>query len=399
MVKLTKRIQKINPSPTLALTSKAKAMQAQGIDVVSFAAGEPDFDTPDNIKQAAIQAIREGFTKYTDVGGIFELKDAIIHKLKRDNNLDYSRDQILVSNGGKHALYNIAQVLFEDGDEVIIPAPYWVSYPDQVLVNDAKPVIVQTTDKTNFKITPEQLQKAITKKTRAFILNSPSNPTGSAYDPEELKELAGILVEKKIICIADEIYDQIVFDGFKQESMAAISEPMKALTLVVNGASKVYAMTGWRMGFTAGPADIIKAMNKLQGQVTSNICSITQRACVEAYTGPQHEIKKMVLEFQKRRDVIASALNAMKGITCYKPQGAFYVFPNVLDLLGKKTKNGHFLKTSADFCMHLLEQENVVTVPGEDFGTPGYLRLSYATSQFVINKGLERIKKFVGELR
>ena len=286
-MKLTARVQKIKPSPTLAIDAKAKALKAQGVDVIGFGAGEPDFDTPDNIKQAAIKAIEAGFTKYTPVGGIDDLKDALIEKLKRDNNLTYTREEILVSAGGKHSLYNIAQALYETGDEVIIPAPYWVSYPDQVILNDAVPVIVETTDKTGFKILPEQLEKAITPKTKAFILNSPSNPTGAAYSKVELRKLADVLVKHNITCVSDEIYEKLVYDGFEQWSIASLGEDIKKLTIIVNGASKVFSMTGWRMGFAAGPKEIISAMTKIQGQVTSNINSITQKACVEAYRGNQ----------------------------------------------------------------------------------------------------------------
>jgi len=391
------RISRIKPSPTLEITAKAKALQAKGIDVANFGAGEPDFDTPDNIKRAGIRAIEAGFTKYTAVGGIDELKDAIIESLKKDG-LEYARPQILVCNGGKHALYNIAQVLFDVGDEIIIPAPYWVSYPDQVLLNDATPVILETTDQTGFKVTPELLEKAITPRTKAFILNSPSNPTGSAYTEKELKALADILVKKKIICISDEIYEKIVYDGFRQVSIASLSPEMKNLTIVVNGASKAFSMTGWRMGFAAGPKEIIDAMSMVQGQVTSNVCSIVQKACVAAYKEPQDYIPAMVKEFQKRRDVIVASLNEIPGIQCLKPEGAFYVFPSVKGLLGKKSSSGKNIQTAADFANYLLEEHHVAVVSGEGFGAPGYMRLSYATSMAVIEKGLERIRKAVSLL-
>lgn len=382
----------------MAIDSKAKAMKAAGIDVIGFGAGEPDFDTPENIKQAAIQAIQAGFTKYTPVGGIDDLKDALIEKLKKDNGLTYSREEILVSAGGKHSLYNIAQALFEAGDEVIIPAPYWVSYPDQVILNDATPVILQTTDKTGFKVLPEQLEKAITSRTKAFILNSPSNPTGSAYTAQELKTLADILVKKDVLCISDEIYEKITYDNFKHVSIASLGEEIKKRTMIVNGASKVFSMTGWRMGFAAGPKEIISAMTKIQGQVTSNITSITQKACVEAYRGNQDFLKTWVEEFRKRRDTIVDRLNNIPGIKCLKPEGAFYVFPNISGLFGKKTPSGQTLKNSSEFANYLLEGYKVAVVSGEGFGAEGYMRLSYATSMENIKKGLDRIQEAVHQL-
>lgn len=397
--KLASRIAKVKPSPTLTLSAKEKALKAQGLDVVSFVAGEPDFDTPDNIKKAAITAIEKGFTKYTPVGGTPELKDAIIAKLKKDNGLTYSREEILVSCGGKHSLYNAAQALFNPGDEVLIPAPYWVSYPDQALLNEAIPVILETTDATGFKVTPAQLEKAITKKSKIFILNSPSNPTGAAYTKEDLKALAAVIVKHDLICLSDEIYEKIVYDGFTHVSIAALGEEIKARTIIVNGASKAYSMTGWRMGFAAGPKEWISAMEMVQGQVTSNPTSITQKACVEAFAGPQEQITKMAREFEKRRNYIVEALNAIPGVTCPKPQGAFYVFPNISKLLGKKTAKGVMINTAADFSVYLLEDFLVATVNGEGFGAPGYIRLSYATSMEEIMKGIERIKKAIAELK
>ncbi|EKD41462.1 MAG: hypothetical protein ACD_73C00714G0002 [uncultured bacterium] len=393
-----KRVLRIKPSPTLVTTAKAKAMKANGIDVVGFGAGEPDFDTPEPIKQAAIQAIQSGFTKYTDTPGIVELKDAIISKLKRDNDLEYTREEIIVSNGGKHVLYNIAQVLFDVGDEVIIPSPYWVSYPDQVLLNDATPVFLNTSEKNGFKVTPEELEKIITPKTKAFILNSPSNPTGSGYSEKEIRALAAVLEKHDIICISDEIYEKIIYGDFRHFSIAQTSPKMKSLTLVVNGVSKAYSMTGWRMGFAAGPKDIIAAMNKVQGQVTSNICSITQKACVEAYNGSQNFLKDMVSEFKARRDYIVVRLNAIPGIRCQTPEGAFYVFPNIEGLFGKKTKKGALISNSAQLADYLLEEYQVAVVSGEGFGAEGYIRLSYATSMQDIQKGLDRIQESVAAL-
>ncbi len=392
MIKLTARIQKVKPSPTLAIDTKAKAMKAEGIDVIGFGAGEPDFDTPDHIKQAAIEALKAGKTKYTPVGGVNELKDAIIAKLKKDNNLSYIRDEILVSCGGKHALYNIAQVLFEVGDEVIIPSPYWVSYPDQVLLNDAQPVIVPTQEKNGFKITPQELEKAITPKTKAFVLNSPSNPTGSAYTRQELECLAEVLVKKNVVCISDEIYEKIVYDGFEFTSIASLNDKIKALTITVNGASKVYSMTGWRMGYAAGPLDVIKAMTKLQGQVTTNIATATQWGSVAALNGSQEFLKEWVGEFKKRRDYILQRFAAIPGVSCYKPEGAFYVFPNISAYLGKKAE-GKTLNTDEEIATYLLDKHLVAVVAGSGFGAPGYIRLSYATSMSNIEKGLDRIEK------
>lgn len=398
-MKLTERVQKIKPSPTLALTAKAKTLKAQGLDIVGLVAGEPDFDTPENINQAAIAAIKEGFTKYTPVGGIPELKDAIIKKLKRECNLEYKPENILVSCGGKHSLYNAAMCLYEEGDEVIIPAPYWVSYPDQVVLCGAKPVFIDTTAESGFKITPAQLEKAITSKTKVFILNSPSNPTGSAYTKQELQALADVIVKKNIFCISDEIYDRIVYDGFEQVSIASLGKEIAERTLVVNGASKAYSMTGWRMGFAAGPKDLIASMEKIQGQATSNASSIVQKACVEAFGGSQEAIGAMVKEFWKRRDFMVKELNAIPGIKCNNPQGAFYVFPSTKALNGKTTPKGKKIGSSSDFANYLLEDHLLVTVPGEDFGAEGYIRLSYAASMPMLEKAIERMKKAVAELK
>ena len=397
MIRLTKRVQRIKPSPTLAIDTKAKKMIADGIDVVSFGAGEPDFDTPDPIKEAAIRALRAGKTKYTPVGGIPELKNAIIAKLRRDNGLTYTPDEILVSAGGKHALYNIAQAFFEAGDEVLIPSPYWVSYPDQVLLNDATPVILPTEEKDGFCLRPEVLEKALTPKTKALILNSPSNPTGGAYPKPLLEALAKVLVKHNILCISDEIYEKIVYDGFQFTSIASLNDDIKKLTITVNGASKVYSMTGWRMGYAAGPREIIQAMTKIQGQVTTNINSATQWACVEALNGNQDFLKTWVGEFKKRRDFIAEAFNKIPGVTCFKPQGAFYVFPNLSAYFGKKFE-GQPIKNSDDLSNYLLDKALVAAVAGSSFGAEGYIRLSYATSMEKIKKGMERIEKALKNL-
>ena len=387
----------LRPSPTLAVTMKAKALQKEGRDIIGFGAGEPDFDTPDNIKAAAIRAIQEGFTKYTPVGGIDELKDAVIEKLRKDNGLAYKRSQIVVSTGAKHTLFNMAQVLFGQGDEVIIPAPYWVSYPDIVLLADATPVIVDGGESEGFKITPAKLKKAITAKTKAIILNSPSNPTGAAYTLDELKGLAEVLKGTEIIVISDDIYEKVVYDDFRFSNMANVGEEMKEKTIVVNGLSKSHAMTGWRMGYAAGPDNVIAAMTEIQSQSTSNATSIVQKAAIEALLGDQSFIPKMVAEFKKRRDVIVGALNDIPGITCAMPPGAFYVFPRVSTLYGRKYQ-GKPIATSNDFSEFLLEAANVAVVPGGAFGNDDYIRLSYATSMGLIVEGVKRIAGAVAKL-
>ncbi|MCX5857826.1 MAG: pyridoxal phosphate-dependent aminotransferase [Deltaproteobacteria bacterium] len=390
-MKLTARINSIKPSPTLAITMKANALRAEGRDIIGFGAGEPDFDTPDNVKQAAIRAINEGFTKYTPVGGIDELKDAIIAKLQRDNHLSYTRAQICVSCGAKHTLYNLAQVLFEEGDEVVIPSPYWVSYPDIVMLTGAKAVILKTRASEGFKIQPSELETAITDRTRAVIINSPSNPSGVAYSPAEVEKLAAVIARKKVLAISDDIYEKILYDGLDFANVASVHPAMKELTVVVNGLSKSHAMTGWRIGYAAGPADIIAAATKLQSQNTSNPTSIAQKASVEALNGDQAIVGTMVREFEKRRNVIVERLNAIPGITCMTPQGAFYVFPEIAGLLGRK-HDGKVLTTSSDVAAWLLDAANVAVIPGGEFGHDDHIRLSYATSMANIEKGLDRIR-------
>ena len=399
MRKLSKRSQTIRPSPTLAVSALANSLKAQGQDIVNFGAGEPDFDTPQNIKNAAKAAIDAGDTKYPPVPGTKALKEVLLQKLKNENHLSYTLENIIVCNGGKHALFNAMLVLIDDGDEVIVPAPYWVSYPEQIRFLGGKDVIVETSDATHFKMTPEQLQKAITKKTKVLILNSPNNPTGATYTKEELKTFAEICVKHDLYILSDEIYEHIVYDGFEHVSVASLSEAIKARTITVNGASKCYAMTGWRMGFAAGPKDIIQAMSNAQGQSTSGVCTITQAACVKAYSGPQDEIKKMVAAFKERRDFIVAALNDIEGITCFNPQGAFYVFPNISKVFGKKTLSGKTISDSQDFCVHLLENHLVTCVPGSAFGAEGYVRLSYATDLETIKKGISRIAKAIHDLK
>jgi aspartate aminotransferase len=394
---LAKRVQSIKPSPTLAVDAKAKAMKAEGIDVVGFGAGEPDFDTPDNIKEAAIKAVRDGFTKYTPVPGTDELKDAIIKKLKDDNGLTYTRPEIIVSTGAKHSLYNIAQALYGPGDEVIIPSPYWVSYPDQVLLNDASPVIVETKEENGFVLTAEAFEKAITPKTKALILNSPSNPTGLGYDEKALKGIAEVAVRHKVYVISDEIYEKITYDGFRHVSIASLGDEIKALTITVNGLSKSHAMTGWRLGYAAGPKDVIASMTNIQSQSTSNPCSITQKAAVEALNGPQGFIGVMVAEFDKRRKYIVDRLNSIPGVVCPNPKGAFYAFPRVSSYYGKGV-GGKTIKGSADLAAYLLDEAKVAVVSGDAFGADAYIRLSYATSMATIEKGLDRIEKALAAL-
>ena len=397
-MKLAARTGRIKPSPTLAITMKVKALRAEGRDVIGFGVGEPDFDTPANVKLAAIRAIEEDFTKYTPVGGIDELKDAIITKLHLDNKLDYSRSQIVVSCGAKHTLYNLAQVLFEEGDEVIIPSPYWVSYPDIVALSGATPVILETKESDGFKITPLQLEVSITKNTRAIILNSPSNPTGVAYSLTELEALAEVIVRKSILVISDDIYEKIIYDGFGFHSIASIGEEIKRLTVVVNGVSKAYAMTGWRIGYAAGPDDIISAVTKIQSQNTSSPASISQKAAVEALTGDQDIVAEMVKEFKDRRDYIVGRLDRIPGITCMNPQGAFYVFPNVSSLYGTSC-NGKKIWNSTNLAEYLLDEVDVGVVPGVAFGSDNHIRLSYATSMKNIEEGTKRIYDAIAKLR
>lgn len=394
---LSSRAGMIKPSPTLAIDSKAKAMKASGVDVISFGVGEPDFDTPDNIKEAAIKAIKEGFTKYTAVGGIDPLKDAIIEKLQKDNGLSYKREEILVSCGAKHSLYNIAQALYGPGDEVIIPSPYWVSYPDQVLLNDAKPVFVKTFEADSFMIKPEALEKAVTPKTKALILNSPSNPTGLTYDKKALGKIAEIALKHNFYVISDEIYEKLVYDGTQHISIASFGGEIQKKTIVVNGLSKSHAMTGWRIGYAAGPAEIIKAMTNIQSQSTSNPTSISQKAAIEALRGPQDFIGKMLAEFDKRRRFLVKELNGIEGMSCVMPTGAFYAFPNTAKIYGKRFGDRK-IASSNDLALYLLEEAKVALVHGEAFGDDNYIRLSYATSLEDIQRAVERIRTAVGNL-
>ena len=395
---LSDRVKKVKPSATLAVSAAAKAMKAQGIDVIGFGAGEPDFDTPDHIKQAACQALAAGFTKYTAESGIDELKLAVAAKLKKDNGLTYDKSQVIVSCGGKHCLFNLYMAVLNPGDEVIIPAPYWVSYPDMALLADAKPVFIKTTEKTGFKIKPAQLEKALTDKTKLVVLNSPSNPTGSAYTEAELKGLARVLQHHQTYVVSDDNYESIVYDGFKFCSIAMVASPdLLERTIVVNGVSKTYSMTGWRIGYAAGPKPVIAAMSKIQGQSTSNPTSFAQKGAVAALTGKQGFLKTMVSEFKRRRNYAVKTLSAMPGVTCYNPQGAFYVLPNFSAYLGKKW-NGKPIADDVELCNYLLHAVKVAAVPGSAFGAPGHIRISYCTSMDNIKEGLKRIAAGIAKL-
>ena len=391
---VSNNLKRIKPSPTIAVTSKAREMRAAGKDVIGLGAGEPDFDTPDNIKDAAIEAIKRGETKYTAVDGTPKLKKAIQGKFTRENNLSYELDQISVGTGGKQVLYNVFMATLNPGDEVIIPAPYWVSYPDMVLLAGGKPKIVKCSEKNEFKITPDELKKAIGKKTKWLIINSPSNPTGSCYTRNEIEELSKILIKNKnVYILSDDIYEHITYDDFKFFTIAQI-KALKDRTLTMNGVSKSYSMTGWRIGYGAGPKDIIKAVAKIQSQSTTNPSSISQAAAVEALNGTQDFIKTRSDSFKERRDYVVETLNSINGLSCLKPSGAFYVFPNCKKLLGKKTK----LKTDKEFVEKLLEKAEVAVVQGSAFGLDGYFRISYATSMDNLKKALDRIKSFCESL-
>ncbi|MDA9691242.1 pyridoxal phosphate-dependent aminotransferase [Candidatus Pelagibacter sp.] len=391
---ISNNLKRIKPSPTIAVTQKARELRAAGKDVVGLGAGEPDFDTPINVKNAAIKAIRDGDTKYTAVDGTPELKKAILKKFKRENKLNYKLDEITVGTGGKQVLYNTFMATLNKGDEVIIPAPFWVSYPDMVLLAGGKPKIVKCHEKDGFKITPAKLKAAITKRTKWIILNSPSNPTGSGYSKSEIQKLAKVLIKnKKVHILSDDIYEHVKYDNFKFFTIAQISK-LKSRTLTMNGVSKSYAMTGWRIGYAAGPKEIISAIRKIQSQSTSNPSSISQAAAVEALNGKQDFIKKRAKSFKERRDFVVKSLNNIDGISCLKPNGAFYVFPNCKKLLNKRTK----LKKDTDFVQKLLEKQNVAAVQGSAFGLDGYFRISYATSMAKLKIAMSRIKKFCEDL-
>ena len=398
-MKFSERILNINPSMTLAIDAKAREMKARGEDVIGFGAGEPDFNTPERIKQAGISAIENNETRYTPVGGTDLLKEAIITKLERDSGLVYEKNQILASCGAKHSFYNLAQVLWQAGDEVIIPAPYWVSFPEIVTLSGARPLIIHTGAEQDFKITVEQIENVVTPNTRAIVINSPSNPTGSAYEKDELEKLAECALRHGLLIISDEIYEQIVFDGFHHTSIASISKEVQKQCVVINGVSKSYAMTGWRIGYMAsGDPEIVKQVSKLQGQSTSNPCAVSQAASIEALTGPLDEIHEMVCEFEKRRDIIVERLTQIPGVSCKKPIGSFYSFPDFSGVYGKKDMNGKVLKGSLDFTDYLLLAEKVAIVPGIAFGSDAHARLAFAMSLEKIEAGTHRIKEAISKL-
>lgn len=386
--RISQRAASLAPSLTLAIDSKAKQMKAEGQDVVGFGAGEPDFDTPQHIKDAAAKALADGFTKYTPSSGIPELRQAIADKFKRENGLTYKPSQIIVSCGGKHSCYNIILATCQEGDEVIIPAPYWLSYPEMVKLAGATPMVLPTTDKTEFKVTPDQLRAAITPRTHLFILNSPSNPTGSVYTPEEVKALGDVCVDKGVLIMSDEIYEHLLYDGARHKSIASFSPAHYEHTIVVHGFAKAWSMTGWRLGFLAAPEPIAKAIDAIQSHSTSNPTSFAQKGAVAALTGPQDHLKQWLAEYSRRRSYAHKRLNGIPGISCVNSRGAFYLFPNISGLGLKST----------DFCARLLDEQKVAAVPGIAFGADDYLRISYATSMANIEKGLDRLEKFVATL-
>ncbi len=393
MAQIAKRLSRIKPSPTIAVTQKARELKAAGRDVIGLGAGEPDFDTPDNIKQAAIAAIERGETKYTAVDGTPELKAAIAEKFKRDNGLDYKPEQITVGTGGKQVLYNALMATLDPGDEVVIPAPFWVSYPDMVLLAEGEPVAVPCSQNNSFKLRAEDLESAITAKTKWLILNSPSNPTGAAYSHDEMKAVTDVLkAHPQVWVMTDDMYEHLVYDGFEFVTPAQVEPELYDRTLTVNGVSKAYAMTGWRIGYAGGPVELIKAMSKMQSQSTSNPSSVSQAAAVEALSGPQDYIAERNAVFKERRDLVVELLNTCPGLQCHKPEGAFYVYPSCAGTIGKKTPAGTAIKSDGDFVTYLLEAEGVAAVQGEAFGLSPYFRISYATSTEALREACARIK-------
>lgn len=390
---ISEKARAVSPSPTLYLDAKYKQMKKDGIPVVGFGAGEPDFETPDNIKSAAIKAIENGFTRYTPASGTVELKKAICEKFKRDCNLTYTPENIVVSNGGKHSLTNVFTAICEQDDEIIIPAPYWVSYPEMVKMAGGVPRFLNTTEENDFKFTPEAFENAITDKTRALVLNTPSNPTGMVYTEAELKRIADIALKYNVYIILDEIYEKLIYEG-KHVNIATFGDEIKNLTIVVNGMAKAYAMTGWRIGYTASNAELAKAMSNIQSHATSNPNSIAQAASVEALLGDQASVEEMRCEYLKRRDYMVERINSIDGVSCKKPSGAFYVFMNVKALLGK-VHYGKQINTAGELCDDILGRALVALVPSEGFGVDGYVRLSYATSTENIKEGLDRIEKYI----
>jgi len=399
-IQLSNRLQKVKPSATLAITAKAAELRASGKNIISLSVGEPDFDTPKAAADAGIKAIKDGFTRYTAVPGIPELRKEVAAKFKRDNNLDYAPEQILVSTGGKQCIYNLLMALINAGDEVIIPAPYWVSYPDMVLLAEGEPVIVECLADADFKLTAAQLEAAITPKTKMMFLNSPSNPTGMAYSADDLKALGEVIRKHPNIVVAtDDMYEKIMFDGKKFATFAQVNPDLIDRTVTLNGVSKAYCMTGWRIGFCAGPIELIKAMSKIQGQSTSNPSSIAQKAALAALQGPTHELDEMVRTYETRRTWLVNALNAIDGMDCITPDGAFYVFPSITDWLGKTTPEGLTLTDDVVVCEWLLEAAGVALVPGTAFGSPGQIRFSYAVSQETLEDAVNRVAQAASTLK
>ena len=396
-MKLAARVSRIAPSPTLAMAATAKAMAAQGLDIVDFSTGEPDFDTPEPVKAAAEAAIRAGFTKYTPSSGIDELRGAIVEKLSAELGVRYEKSQVLVSCGAKHSLYNLAEALLEAGDEIIIPTPYWVSYSDQALLNDATPILMPTREDEGYAVRPADLERLITPKTKAILVNSPCNPTGATYDRSTLEQIAAVAIRHDLIVISDEIYEKVLYDGACHVSIASLGPEIAARTVIINGVSKAYAMTGWRIGYAAGPKELITAMANIQSQSTSNPCSIAQKAAVAALRLGEPFTLKMVEEFSRRRKTIVEGLNNIPGVTCSMPRGAFYAFPNINGLLGKRGPSG-MLKTPNEIATYLLNDAHIAVVPGEPFGSHDHLRLSYATSMTNITRGLERLGQAFAKL-
>jgi len=394
---ISERAKRLRPSPTLTIAAKEKLLRSKGIDVVGFGAGEPDFETPPHVKDAAKAAIDEGFTRYTPVSGIEELKDAVIETFKRDKGLSYERTEVIITCGGKHALFNLFQALLNEGDEVIVPSPFWVSYPAMVELAGGRPVFLETSQDEEYEIDARRLVRLVTPRTKAIVLNYPSNPHGALYSVETLSAVGRIACENDLIVVADEIYDKIVYDGLRHVSIASLEKEFKERTILVHGVSKTYAMTGWRIGFAAGRREIIEAMANIQSQSTSNPTSISQKAALSALLGPSDSVVSMVEEFQRRRDFLYSSFVGM-SVECFRPKGAFYMFPNFSEFLGREWK-GTIIRDSADLCSILLEEFRVSTVPGIEFGKDGHLRLSFATSYGSIAKGVERIREAVQALR
>lgn len=394
---LSEKAEKISPSLTLAITAKAKEMKKQGIDVISFGAGEPDFDTPDNIKKAAIKAIESGYTKYTPASGINELKEAIIEKFKKDNKLSYKLNQILVSTGAKQCLSNVFQAILNPGDEVLVPIPYWVSYPELIKLSDGIPVFVECKSKNNFKYAIEDLEKAVSNKTKAIVINSPNNPTGAVYSKEELLNILEFAKKHDILIISDEIYEKLIYGNNTHISIASLNEDGFKRTIVINGVSKSYSMTGWRIGYAAGDEKIIKLMSSIQSHTTSNPTSISQFAALEALTGPQDDLEQMIKEFAKRKDYAVSRINSIDGLSCISPEGAFYIMINVSACYGKSINN-MAISSSQTFADALLSEEKVAVIPGIAFGLDEFVRISYATSIEQITEGLNRIEKFISKV-